>query len=396
LDFSSISSGTNNAFKECDKLISPPPTGTTVRSGNSAKRGTWVYLRDDVLTFNNVSYETGVKIMGKPTTLVGKLGFTVMDGNGTKWIHNGSDWVPWGIGTLEPTDEGNGTGWRITGRDPNNYGNIGQNAIDLTTSGTPSEEIGATGEESITVGHEAVASGETSFAGGTSCEAVSVGTVSLGYKNKASGSYSVSIVGGLCSSNGSNSFSGGVRSIADGHVSIAFGHEAHSTGDASFAVGQFCKSVAPATVALGANLTTNSKFGCSLGVGNKGNTDSILEVGVGQLGPSGDLITPKNALEVKKIGTVYAPECTITDIENADGKILVTKEYLEQLSPKVMDITWDELVTRQSNGKVEVWDRYNITDQNNLKIEIKTQSPSGYSFFEVTDDNGITKLKQIK
>jgi len=61
-----------------------------------------------------------------------------------------------------------------------------------------------------------------------------------------------------------------------------------------------------------------------------------------------------------------------------------------------VEITWDELVEKQKAGNVEVWDRYIITDQNNLKIEIKLQSPSGNSFFDVVDDSGLVILKQIK
>lgn len=54
---------------------------------------------------------------------------------------------------LEAIDEGNGVGWRLIGRDPDNYGNIGLNAIDFSNSDAVSTERGSTGENSITFGN---------------------------------------------------------------------------------------------------------------------------------------------------------------------------------------------------------------------------------------------------
>ena len=35
---------------------------------------------------------------------------------------------------LEAIDEGNGIGWRLIGKDPANYANIGENAVDLSSN----------------------------------------------------------------------------------------------------------------------------------------------------------------------------------------------------------------------------------------------------------------------
>jgi len=37
-----------------------------------------------------------------------------------------------------------------------------------------------------------------------------------------------------------------------------------------------------------------------------------------------------------------------------------------------------------------------ITDQANLGIEIRLQSPDGSSFFEIIDNNGIIELKKVE
>ncbi len=55
---------------------------------------------------------------------------------------------------LEGIDEGNGLGWRLIGRDPDNYGPIGQNAVDFSVSNSVSEEKGSTGQYSVTVGFD--------------------------------------------------------------------------------------------------------------------------------------------------------------------------------------------------------------------------------------------------
>ena len=53
---------------------------------------------------------------------------------------------------LEDIDEGNGIGWRLKDRDPDNYGNIGENAIDLSITTFPNTNRGATGDSAFAVG----------------------------------------------------------------------------------------------------------------------------------------------------------------------------------------------------------------------------------------------------
>ena len=63
----------------------------------------------------------------------------------------------------------------------------------------------------------------------------------------------------------------------------------------------------------------------------------------------------------------------------------------------VIPITWDELVQRQVDSNVFVWDRYMITDQNDLLIDIKFASPTTkMTWFEVIDDDGIIELIPVK
>ena len=61
-------------------------------------------------------------------------------------------------GTTDPTgleaiNEGNGIGWRLIGRDADNYGNIGEGAIDFSNSDSISTERGSVGTSAITFGY---------------------------------------------------------------------------------------------------------------------------------------------------------------------------------------------------------------------------------------------------
>ncbi|WP_298239167.1 tail fiber domain-containing protein [uncultured Algibacter sp.] len=90
--------------------------------------------------------------------------------------------IPKGI---EAIDEGNGTGWRLIGRDPANYGNIGSNAIDLSDGFVASSVYGATGGSSFALGRRNTASNSFSFVGGFDSKAIGYTSFSYGYSTMA-------------------------------------------------------------------------------------------------------------------------------------------------------------------------------------------------------------------
>ena len=125
---------------------------------------------------------------------------------------------------LEAIDEGNGIGWRLKGRDPNKYGNIGVNAVDLSHSTHVSTTNGATGVNSTALGHNTASSGDYSTATGSKTEASGNYATSLGVRTKASGALS---------------FSMGMDSEASGYISTAIGKSAffRAKGRNSIAIG---------------------------------------------------------------------------------------------------------------------------------------------------------------
>ncbi|MDT0557090.1 tail fiber domain-containing protein [Ichthyenterobacterium sp. W332] len=111
---------------------------------------------------------------------------------------------------LEAIDEGNGIGHRLIGRDPNNYGNIGLDAVDLSISSFSSNIRGASGAASFSVGDATISSGAYSLAGGQN--SVAEGNVSMAY---------------------------GLFVRAEGRFSVAFGDETRSDARNTFTIGRF-------------------------------------------------------------------------------------------------------------------------------------------------------------
>lgn len=103
---------------------------------------------------------------------------------------------------LEKITEGGNTGWRLAGRDNNNYGNIGIDAVDFSISVGPSSIAGATGERSFALGSTTTASGNKSTAMGWLTKATGDASTAMGFGANASpyasvalGRYNDTIVG---------------------------------------------------------------------------------------------------------------------------------------------------------------------------------------------------------
>ena len=103
-----------------------------------------------------------------------------------KFLPNGAyEGIPLGSPAstgLEALDEGNGIGWRLIGRDPLNYGNVGLNATDFSFSTTPTNTLGATGDRAFTIGSNTLASGVNAFSGGSDNSALNKDEFAIGRK----------------------------------------------------------------------------------------------------------------------------------------------------------------------------------------------------------------------
>jgi len=125
---------------------------------------------------------------------------------------------------LEQLDEGNGNGWRLIGKNPNNYGPIGVSSVDFSTNLNPSTTGGATGNDAATFGYNTTASGNRAFASGDGTQATGLISTAMGIRNEASGSYSTAL---------------GWDTTASGVASTALGDDTIASGTGSTAVGSY-------------------------------------------------------------------------------------------------------------------------------------------------------------
>jgi len=170
---------------------------------------------------------------------------------------------------LELLTEGGSNGWRLIGRNPDYYGDIGNEAIDLSTS-TTSGDYGATGERAVAFGFMTVASGRNSFAGGDNTVAKATNAFAFGSGVSSNNDCSVAFGSGTVASggdafvfgqdseaNGDKSFAGGLGSIAEGNASIAFGLGASAEGIYSTAIGKQLKASGESSYAQGSYTTAS-------------------------------------------------------------------------------------------------------------------------------------------
>ncbi|MBO3115521.1 hypothetical protein J4050_02110 [Winogradskyella sp. DF17] len=248
-----------------------------------------------------------------------------------------------GSSGLEALDEGNGTGWRLKGSDPNNYGNIGAFAIDLSFNNLSSTTKGATGFNSFTIGFGTEASENNSTAMGRETVASGSGATAMGFRTEASGSNSTAM-GNRSVASGSNSRAMGSSTEASGSNSTAMGSSTGASGTSSTAMGtsteasgNYATAMGVSTTASGFNSTamgfvTTAEAFISLAIGrynigggdpfNWVETDPLFEIGNGISNSN-----RSNALTLFKNGTITAPSFDLSEI--TDDKALITKEYAD-------------------------------------------------------------------
>jgi dihydroneopterin aldolase len=186
---------------------------------------------------------------------------------------------------LEVLNEGNGNGWRLIGRDPNYYGNVGLNAIDFGINNVTGSTFGATGTNSFNVGEDNTLSG--------------YGSVGFG---------------ALINSSAITDFNAGLNLVNRGYTNSLFGvgHSAQTMNVT--VVGQAAEGIIEQILDFNA---TTSKALFVVGNGTIANAD-----------PTFTVLTRSNAFVVRMNGEITAPSTSIADVDSAGPKSIVTKEYL--------------------------------------------------------------------
>ena len=183
-----------------------------------------------------------------------------------------------GSGALEEITEGSNTGYRIAGRNAANYGDIGNNAVDLSYSDGISTIRGATGAYSTAMGIGTIASGGYSTAMGYFTTASADYSTAMGYGTDATDNYSIAMVANTTASgpgslamgygteaSGRHSFAIGEGTLAAADWSIALGDYTHASGVASIAGGYNTNASGPQSFAMGQNTTASGSRSFAMG-----------------------------------------------------------------------------------------------------------------------------------
>jgi len=281
-------------------------------------------------------------------------------------------------GAFENTDEGSGNGIFKVGRDPNNFGPIGSNAMDLSTSSGTSIVRGATGTNSFAIGSNVEASGHGSTARGSGSLATGTYSIAHGYNTTASNYLSTSI---------------GLGHSVSGPYSTGFGVNAVHSGayGLSAGIGLINKSTATAIFGQGNLDYTNTSTQINI------DEAPLLVVGNGSIavGSPNTVATRSDAFNVLYSGLVLAPSLEIADIDaETTGKVLLTREWYESKDLDLQTVTDN---STQVNGGAFTTNNITIDNgSNNGRITFGTtstgsigwdDSPAGGSLELVSNNN---------
>jgi len=273
-------------------------------------------------------YRNGLEVFTDGRVQAPELSIALIDdANTSDRVLVTREWVQANAGGGNPTglealDEGNGIGWRLIGRDPDNYGDIGLNAIDLSYYDQSSTDRGATGTGSFTVGYAVRAQADYSAAFGYSTTAKGNYTITQGYHTTAyaTGSHSE---GKGTATYADYSHAEGVNTYTYNTGAHSEGYQTNAAAEYSHAEGVHTQASGYASHAEGFYTQTSNDYCHVMGTYNVDTDYTVMQVGIG------DSSTRKNAFEVFTDGTLYAPELSTTVINNADPRVLITKEYAD-------------------------------------------------------------------
>ena len=219
---------------------------------------------------------------------------------------------------LEAISEGGQQGWRLVGRDADQYGDIGSDATDLSESDVIYTDKGATGSNSFATGFGTKASGNFSVAMGDLTTAIGSMSTALGESTSASGIASTAM--------GEFTQADGIAATSMGSLTQAFGRNATAMGEGTLA--RSFNSVALGRYNLGGGSIDSwvpedplFEIGNGTSNGDRSNVLTVLKSGFVGIGTA----IPQVSLDV--IGGIRLSELSGPDQRNvmadADGNLVI-------------------------------------------------------------------------
>lgn len=282
------------------------------------------------------------------------------------YYFNGALWSALNTSQLEKITESGDTGFRILGRNPDNYGNIGLSAIDLSFSNSASTSRGATGNYATALGYQATASGFYATTMGNLTTASGTSSIAMGSGSTASGNASTAM--------GNATLASGSNSTASGIGTIAFGTNAMATGSGTFAKGNNSLTAGIETVAKSYGETVIGSYNDTLLVTNTtgfaNDSNRIFTVG------KGTMTNRNNALIIQQNGNIGINKRIAEEKLDINGSIKIVDGL--QGSGKVL--------TSDANGKAR-WhplppdtpsELERITEGGNTGFRLRGADPDNY------------------
>jgi len=265
------------------------------------------------------------------------------------------------LSQLEKITEGGNTGWRLLGRDPALYGDIGEGAVDFSFQDGQVPNGGAIGPFSFADGRHSLATGGGShaegrytIASGYSSHAEGRRTTASGHNSHSEGYYTTApgphshTEGYYTTASGQTSHCEGENNVASGRVShcegeynVSSGRVSHCEGEYNVASGRASHCEGKYTKAQNANMHAGGAFNVGTSI------YTIHEIGIGTSNTS-----RKNAFEIYTNGRMRAPELTVA--LHDDPRSLVTKEYVDAHLASVTKVTEAFIVdaVQETNQKI--------------------------------------------
>ncbi len=185
-----------------------------------------------------------------------------------------------GVSQLEKITEGGNTGYRLLGSDPNNYGNIGDHALDLSYNDIGGNDThGATGDFSTALGINTHASGVNSTAIGYATHAANDYSMALGYETEAIG-FNSTAFGSNTKASGNNTMAMGTNTEALGDFSTTTGYGSKTTGEFATALGFYTEATGLSSIAMGEGCIASGNISSVMGLGTTAEAYAQTTVGL--------------------------------------------------------------------------------------------------------------------
>ena len=261
-----------------------------------------------------------------------------------EWVENNAG------GAFAVTTEGANTGIRRSGFNAGQFGNIGQDATDLSFSTGNSSTRGATGLRSATLGTDLIASGIEAVAIGTNgqstgTESIMIGRgISGGFQSVAIGTQGAQATAGWATAMGARSVASGSTAfavgtdlnsgncVASGRGSVAIGGEIEAAGQHETALGRYSTQYTAPNPNGYNNLNRAFSVGIgdfTIGSGVKGRVDGVTMLWRGDFGIGINNFEANTTGERLQVNGLIKSDSTIAEIDAGSNKTVVTKEWTE-------------------------------------------------------------------